>query len=255
MSKKKVILGLSGGVDSAVAAIRLLEEGYEVEGLFMRNWDSSLNKDIRGNPHVNDSVCPQEIDYLDALESARILGIKLHRVDFVQEYWDKVFTYFLDEYRKNRTPNPDILCNKEIKFKCFLEKAFAMGADYIAMGHYARVRHHPEVELLRGVDPSKDQSYFLCQLSKEQLSKTLFPIGDMHKGQVRELAKGIGSMSRRKDSTGFVLLAKEFQKFLKGICHQGNMEPSEKSSSGMGTCTTPSANIRPRSAGREHGSY
>lgn len=228
MSKKKVILGLSGGVDSAVAAIRLLEEGYEVEGLFMRNWDSSLNKDIRGNPHVNDSVCPQEIDYLDALESARILGIKLHRVDFVQEYWDKVFTYFLDEYRKNRTPNPDILCNKEIKFKCFLEKAFAMGADYIAMGHYARVRHHSEVELLRGVDPSKDQSYFLCQLSKEQLSKTLFPIGDMHKGQVRELAKRHRlNVAKKKDSTGVCFIGeRNFKEFLKNYlpAKEGNME-------------------------------
>lgn len=228
MSKKKVIIGLSGGVDSAVGVIRLLEEGYDVEGLFMRNWDSSLNNDIKGNPHVYDPVCPQENDYLDALETARILGIKLHRVDFVQEYWEKVFTYFLDEYRNNRTPNPDILCNKEIKFKCFLEKAFEMGADYIAMGHYARVRHEPEVQLLKGVDSSKDQSYFLCQLTKEQLSKSLFPIGDMYKREVRELAEKYNlNVARKKDSTGVCFIGeRNFKEFLKNYlpAQPGNME-------------------------------
>ncbi|HHX81008.1 MAG TPA: tRNA 2-thiouridine(34) synthase MnmA [Acholeplasmataceae bacterium] len=228
MSKKKVIVGLSGGVDSAVSVIRLLEAGYDVEGLFMRNWDSSLNNDIKGNPHVYDPVCPQENDYLDALETAKILGINLHRVDFVQEYWDKVFTYFLNEYRNNRTPNPDILCNKEIKFKCFLEKAFEMGADYIAMGHYARIRHEPEVQLLRGVDSSKDQSYFLCQLTKEQLSKSLFPIGDMYKREVRELAEKYNlNVARKKDSTGVCFIGeRNFKEFLKNYlpAQPGNME-------------------------------
>jgi len=118
--KKKVILGLSGGVDSAVCAIILLEQGYDVEGMFMRNWDSSLNNDVLGNPHLEDDVCPQEKDYMDAVKTAEMLNIKLHRVDFVAEYWEKVFLYFIEEYRNNRTPNPDILCNSEIKFKAFL---------------------------------------------------------------------------------------------------------------------------------------
>lgn len=228
MSKKKVIVGLSGGVDSAVSVIRLLEEGYDVEAIFMRNWDSSLNNDIKGNPHLLDPVCPQETDYMDALECARILGIVLHRIDFVQEYWDKVFTYFLNEYRKNRTPNPDILCNKEIKFKCFMEKALALGADYIAMGHYARVIHHPQVQLLRGVDSSKDQSYFLCQLSKEQLSKSLFPIGDMYKSEVRKIAEKYKlNVARKKDSTGVCFIGeRNFKEFLKNYlpAQSGNIE-------------------------------
>ena len=164
--KKKVIVGLSGGVDSASSLIRLIEQGYDVEAMFMRNWDSSLNNDVMGNPHVGDDVCPQEKDYMDALRVSEKLGIKLHRVDFVGEYWDNVFSYFLEEYRHNRTPNPDILCNKEIKFKCFLEKALSLGADYIAMGHYARVDHEAGHKLLRGIDSNKDQTYFLCQLNK-----------------------------------------------------------------------------------------
>jgi len=170
--KKRVVVGLSGGVDSAVSIIKLQELGYEVEAMFMRNWDSSLNNDILGNPHTFDDVCPQEVDYLDAVKTAEKLNVKLHRVDFVDEYWQKVFSYFLEEYKANRTPNPDILCNKEIKFKAFLEKAMAMGFDYIAMGHYARSVHAPEVELLRGIDRNKDQSYFLCQLTKAQIAKS-----------------------------------------------------------------------------------
>ena len=122
MKKKKVIVGLSGGVDSAVACLLLKQQGYEVEGMFMRNWDSTLNNDVLGNPNDLNDVCPQEKDYMDALETARILDIPLHRVDFVDEYWNNVFQYFINEYNNNRTPNPDILCNKEIKFKCFLEK-------------------------------------------------------------------------------------------------------------------------------------
>ncbi|MDD4000349.1 MAG: tRNA 2-thiouridine(34) synthase MnmA [Bacilli bacterium] len=231
MGKKKVIVGLSGGVDSAVSVIRLLDDGYDVEGLFMRNWDSSLNNDIKGNPHVLDPVCPQETDYVDALETARILGIKLHRVDFVQEYWDKVFSYFLKEYENNRTPNPDILCNKEIKFKCFLEKAEAMGADYIAMGHYARIRHYPNIELLKGVDSNKDQSYFLCQLTKVQLSKSLFPIGDLYKSEVRKIADKYNlNVATKKDSTGVCFIGeRNFKEFLKNYlpAKPGNIETIE----------------------------
>lgn len=214
--KKKVIVGLSGGVDSAVSVIRLREQGYDVEGMFMRNWDSSVNNDVLGNPHVNDPVCPQEEDYMDAVRTAEMLGIPLHRVDFVQEYWDRVFSYFLEEYRRNRTPNPDVLCNSEIKFKAFLEKADELGADYIAMGHYARSVHTPEVMLLRGVDSSKDQSYFLCRLTKAQIAKSLFPVGDMFKKDVRILAAKYNlAVATKKDSTGVCFIGeRNFRSFL-----------------------------------------
>ena len=160
--KKRVVLGLSGGVDSSVAAIRLMEEGYEVIPVFMRNWDSATNNDLLGNPDFNNDVCPQEVDYQDALKVAEKLGLKLERVDFIEEYWDYVFKYFLDEYAAGRTPNPDIMCNKEIKFKAFLEYAKRFDCDYIAMGHYARVFHDEEKGsfMLRGVDNNKDQTYF-----------------------------------------------------------------------------------------------
>ena len=199
----KVILGLSGGVDSAVAAINLIEEGYEVEGAFMRNWDSMLNNDILGNPNDFNDVCPQEKDYMDALDVANKLGIKLHRIDFVSEYWDKVFSYFLDEYKKGRTPNPDILCNKEIKFKCFLDFAMKEKADFIAMGHYANVKHTDHGSyLLRAKDNNKDQTYFLCQLTSAQLDKALFPIGDMLKPDVRKKAQEFikSSFANKTDS-------------------------------------------------------
>lgn len=226
--KKRVVVGLSGGVDSAVSIIKLQELGYEVEAMFMRNWDSSLNNDILGNPHTFDDVCPQEVDYLDAMKVAEKLNVKLHRVDFVDEYWQKVFSYFLEEYKANRTPNPDILCNKEIKFKAFLEKAMAMGFDYIAMGHYARSVHTPEVQLLRGVDRNKDQSYFLCQLTKEQIKKTLFPIGEMTKPEVRELARKYNlDIAAKKDSTGVCFIGeRNFKLFLKNYLPAipGNIE-------------------------------
>ncbi|MGI6710380.1 MAG: tRNA 2-thiouridine(34) synthase MnmA [Bacilli bacterium] len=213
----KVILGLSGGVDSAVALIKLLEKGYDVEAIFMRNWDSTLNNDILGNPNDFSNICPQEQDYLDALEVANKYHIKLHRMDFVDVYWEKVFSYFLDEYKNNRTPNPDILCNSEIKFKVFLEEAFKMEADYIAMGHYARVVHKPEVKLFKAVDKNKDQSYFLSQLNKDQLSKALFPLGDMTKDEVRKLAKEHGiKIANKKDSTGICFIGeRHFKEFLK----------------------------------------
>lgn len=227
--KKRVVVGLSGGVDSAVSVIKLQELGYEVEGMFMRNWDSSLNNDILGNPHTMDDVCPQEVDYMDALATANELGIKLHRVDFVQEYWDNVFSYFLSEYKKYRTPNPDILCNKEIKFKCFLDKAMEMGFDYIAMGHYARITHeNGKTMIYKGFDHNKDQTYFLSQLTLKQLERALFPVGDLTKPQVREIAleKNL-KIAKKKDSTGVCFIGeRNFKKFLENYlpAQPGNME-------------------------------
>ena len=219
MEKKniKVIVGLSGGVDSAVALINLKEQGYDVEAMYMRNWDSAVNGDILGNPDLLEDVCPQEKDYQDAVKVAEKLGVKIHRVDFVEEYWDNVFSYFLDEYRHNRTPNPDVLCNKEIKFKAFLEKALELGADYIAMGHYARVIHSDKHYLLRGKDGNKDQTYFLCQVNSYQLSKALFPIGDMEKPAVRQKAADYGlEVATKKDSTGVCFIGeRNFKEFLK----------------------------------------
>ena len=215
--KPRVVVGLSGGVDSAVSVIKLQELGYDVEGMFMRNWDSSLNNDILGNPHTMDDVCPQEVDYMDALATANELGIKLHRIDFVQEYWDNVFNYFLSEYKKFRTPNPDILCNKEIKFKCFLDKAMEMGFDYIAMGHYARITHeNGKTIVYKGIDKNKDQTYFLSQLSLKQLEKALFPVGDLTKPEVREIALAHNlKIAKKKDSTGVCFIGeRNFKKFL-----------------------------------------
>lgn len=228
MKKKKVIVGLSGGVDSAVACLLLKQQGYEVEGMFMRNWDSTLNNDVLGNPNDINDVCPQEKDYMDAVETARLLDIPLHRVDFVDEYWNNVFQYFIDEYNKNRTPNPDILCNKEIKFKCFLEKANELGCDYIAMGHYARVIHEDgKHTLLRGIDNNKDQSYFLCQLSQKQIEKALFPIGHLEKTEVRKIAiENNLNVAKKKDSTGVCFIGeRNFKEFLKNyiLSKPGNM--------------------------------
>ena len=167
--KKRVVLGMSGGVDSSVAAILLKEQGYEVIGVFMKNWDET---DENG-------VCPADEDYKDVIAVAEQLDIPYYSVNFVKEYWDRVFTYFLDEYRAGRTPNPDVMCNKEIKFKAFLDYAVKIGADYIATGHYARIeRDSGKVRLLRGLDDNKDQTYFLCQLSQEQLDKVILPIGE-----------------------------------------------------------------------------
>ncbi len=215
--KTKVIVGLSGGVDSAVALVRLMEQGYDVEAMFMRNWDSAVNNDVKGNPDLLDDICPQERDYQDAKKVADQLGIKLHRVDFIEEYWNSVFAYFLEEYKKNRTPNPDILCNKEIKFKTFLDKAIELGADYIAMGHYARVIHDGDKHyLLRGVDANKDQTYFLSQLTSAQLAKALFPIGDIEKPVVRKIAaeKEL-AVATKKDSTGVCFIGeRNFKEFL-----------------------------------------
>lgn len=211
---KKVIVGISGGVDSSVAALLLKKQGYEVEGLFMRNWDSSLNNDILGNPNINKvNICPQEQDYNDALEVCKKLNIKLHRIDFVKEYWDYVFKYFLDELKKGRTPNPDIMCNKYIKFDYFVKEAKRLGADYIATGHYAKIENG---YLKKSFDTNKDQTYFLSQLSKKQLENVLFPLGDIDKNEVREIAKKEGLITaNKKDSTGICFIGeRNFKKFL-----------------------------------------
>jgi len=216
MAKKKVIIGLSGGVDSSVAAHLLVESGYEVEGLFMRNWDSATNNDFLGNKTIDHDICPQEVDYADAVKVAEQLGIRIHRVDFVQEYWDRVFTYFLDEYKAGRTPNPDIMCNKEIKFKAFLDHALALGADMIATGHYAQVEHGKQVQMLRGIDRNKDQSYFLSQLTQTQLEQTLFPLGHLEKSEVRVIAAKLNlATAKKKDSTGICFIGeRNFTEFL-----------------------------------------
>ena len=227
-TKKKVMIGLSGGVDSSVAAHLLIEAGYLVEGLFMRNWDSATNNDFLGNKTIDDHICPQEVDYADAVKVADQLGILLHRVDFVQEYWDRVFTYFLDEYKAGRTPNPDIMCNKEIKFKAFLDYALGLGADMIATGHYAQVDHNGEIRMLRGVDNNKDQSYFLSQLTRKQLEKTLFPLGHLEKSKVRNIAEKLNlATAKKKDSTGICFIGeRKFTDFLQNYlpARRGKMQ-------------------------------
>ena len=211
---KKVIVGMSGGVDSAVAALLLKKEGYQVEGLFMRNWDSMLNNDTLGNPNFNENICPQEQDYNDALKTCEILGIKLHRVDFIKEYWDYVFTYFLEELKKGRTPNPDMLCNRFIKFDLFKKEALRLGADYIATGHYARLK---DGKLLKAKDQNKDQTYFLADLKPEQLENVLFPIGDYTKPEIRKIALENGlNVAQKKDSTGICFIGeRHYQEFIK----------------------------------------
>lgn len=210
---KKVVIGMSGGVDSSVSAILLKKQGYEVIGLFMRNWDTSVNGDFLGNPDLGDPICPQEQDYNDALKVCEKLDIPLHRIDFVKEYWDYVFTYFLEELKSGRTPNPDIMCNKYIKFDMFVKEAEKLGADYIATGHYARMQ---DGKLLRAIDSNKDQTYFLSQVSKKQLENVLFPIGDLEKPEVRKIAEEYGLVTaEKKDSTGICFIGeRNFTKFL-----------------------------------------
>ncbi|MFW5847711.1 MAG: tRNA 2-thiouridine(34) synthase MnmA [bacterium] len=226
---EKVVVGLSGGVDSAVSAYLLKKQGYEVIGLFMRNWDSAANNDILGNPNDPNEVCPQEQDYLDAQKIADHLNIKLHRHDFIQEYWDHVFSYFIEEYKNNRTPNPDILCNKYIKFAGFQKVAKELGADFFAYGHYARRKtENGEHFLLRGKDKNKDQSYFLSDLSQEQLAKALFPVGELNKEAVRKIAKEQNiPTAEKKDSTGICFIGeRNFKAFLKNYIFSkpGNIE-------------------------------
>ena len=181
----KVVVGMSGGVDSSVAALLLKKQGYEVVGLFMRNWDSTINNDYLGNPDINNDICPQEKDYNDALAVCEKIGIPLHRVDYVKEYWDYVFTYFLDELNKGRTPNPDVMCNKYIKFDLFVKEARKLGADYIATGHYARII---DGHLAKALDKNKDQSYFLAYVNKDIFKDVLFPLGEIEKPMVRKIA-------------------------------------------------------------------
>jgi tRNA (5-methylaminomethyl-2-thiouridylate)-methyltransferase len=211
LKNKRVVLGMSGGVDSSVAAILLKEQGYEVIGVFMKNWEE---KDDNGN-------CMAEEDYKDVVTVAEQLDIPYYSVNFVKEYWDKVFTYFLDEYKKGRTPNPDVMCNKEIKFKAFLDYAIKLGADYVATGHYARIIHEEKdgkikSVMLRGIDDNKDQTYFLCQLSQKQLEKVLFPIGEYTKPQIREIAEKYNlATAKKKDSTGICFIGeRDFNEFL-----------------------------------------
>ncbi|MGO2696380.1 tRNA 2-thiouridine(34) synthase MnmA [Bavariicoccus seileri] len=207
-TKTRVIVGMSGGVDSSVTALLLKEQGYDVIGLFMKNWDDT---DEFG-------VCTATEDYKDVEAVAQDIGIPYYSVNFEKEYWDRVFEYFLAEYRAGRTPNPDVMCNKEIKFKAFLDYAMTLGADYIAMGHYAKTERDQDgtVHLLRGADENKDQTYFLSQLSQEQLQKSLFPLGDLQKSQVREIAaKHQLKTAAKKDSTGVCFIGeKNFKQFL-----------------------------------------
>ena len=211
---KTVVIGMSGGVDSSVAAYLLKKEGYNVIGLFMRNWDSVINNDYLGNPNLDNDICPQEVDYNDAVEVCKKLDIPLHRVDFVKESWDNVFTYFLDELNKGRTPNPDVMCNKYIKFDAFFKKAKELGADYIATGHYARVI---DGKLCKAVDDNKDQSYFLAYVDKNKFKEVLFPIGELTKPMVRKIAVELDLVTaRKKDSTGICFIGeRNFRNFLK----------------------------------------
>src|SRR5574344_2394300 len=208
-----VVIGMSGGVDSSVAAYVLKRQGFNVIGLFMRNWDAALNNDIMGNPTFGENICPQEQDYNDALKVCNELDIPLHRVDFIKEYWDDVFTYFLNELKEGRTPNPDLMCNKYIKFDLFRKEAIKLGADYIATGHYARKDGY---KLLRGIDLNKDQSYFLAQVSRDHLDKVLFPVGDITKPEVRQIALKYDLITaKKKDSTGICSIGeRNFTKFL-----------------------------------------
>ena len=205
---KKVICGMSGGVDSSVSAFILQQQGYQVEGLFMKNWEEDDDTDY----------CTAAADLADAQAVCDKLGIKLHKINFAAEYWDNVFEHFLSEYKAGRTPNPDILCNKEIKFKAFLEYAAEdLGANYIATGHYVRRRGTDDnAQLLRGLDANKDQSYFLYTLSSKQVGQSLFPVGDIEKPIVRAIAEDLGLITaKKKDSTGICFIGeRKFKDFL-----------------------------------------
>ena len=229
MAKQRVVVGLSGGVDSAVTAHLLKQQGYDVVGIFMKNWEDDDDSEY----------CSSNIDFVDAAAVADVIGIEIEHVNFAAEYKDRVFAEFLREYQAGRTPNPDVLCNAEIKFKAFLDHAMRLGAEKIATGHYARVRcvaadtgepvgqdetsratardgARVRYELLKGLDPSKDQSYFLHRLNQAQLSKTLFPVGELHKTEVRRIAEEIGlPNAKKKDSTGICFIGERpFREFL-----------------------------------------
>lgn len=214
---KKVLVGLSGGVDSAVAAYLLKQQGYDVTCAFMRNWDSVANEDINGNPTLNDPVCPQESDYNDAKSVADSLGLPLLRIDFIKEYWDDVFKTFLEEYKKGRTPNPDILCNRYIKFDSFMKFAEEQGFDTVATGHYARmIKNNGVSEICKADDRNKDQSYFLVEINRKVLDHVLFPLGEIDKPTVRRIAEELHlSIAKKKDSTGICFIGeRNFRQFL-----------------------------------------
>jgi tRNA-specific 2-thiouridylase len=211
MSKKRVVIGMSGGVDSSVAAWLLKEQGYEVIGLFMKNWEDDDDSEY----------CSTRQDWIDAASVADVVGVDIEAVNFAAEYKERVFAEFLREYQAGRTPNPDVLCNAEIKFKAFLDHAVSLGADLIATGHYARVREVKEpggscFELLKAVDDTKDQSYFLHRLNQAQLSKTLFPLGEICKTEVRKIAEKLDlPNAKKKDSTGICFIGERpFRDFL-----------------------------------------
>jgi tRNA-specific 2-thiouridylase len=207
MSKKKVVIGMSGGVDSSVSAWLLKEQGYEVIGLFMKNWEDDDDSEY----------CSTREDWIDAVSVADVVGVDIEAVNFASEYKDRVFAEFLREYQAGRTPNPDVLCNAEIKFKAFLDHAMQLGADYIATGHYARVREmNGEFQLLKALDASKDQSYFLHRLNQKQLANTLFPLGEIQKTEVRKIAEQLQlPNAKKKDSTGICFIGERpFRDFL-----------------------------------------
>ena len=203
---EKIAVGMSGGVDSAVSALLLKEQGYDVCGIFMKNWDET---DEFGE-------CTAAEDYDDVRSVCDAIGIPYYTVNFTEEYWQRVFTYFLDEYKSGRTPNPDVLCNREIKFAAFKDFALSTGADYMATGHYARLAEEG-VHLIKGVDSNKDQTYFLCMLRREQLLRTMFPVGHLTKPEVREIARKANlPVAEKKDSTGICFIGeRKFRQFLK----------------------------------------
>ncbi|MEJ6348338.1 tRNA 2-thiouridine(34) synthase MnmA [Holzapfeliella sp. He02] len=207
-SKTRVVVGMSGGVDSSVTALLLKQQGYDVIGVFMKNWDDT---DEFG-------VCTATEDYEDVRKVAEKIGIPYYSVNFEKEYWDRVFEYFLAEYRKGRTPNPDVMCNKEVKFKAFLDYAMDLDADYVAMGHYAKIYRDEAgyTHLMRATDTNKDQTYFLCQLSQAQLDKTMFPLQGLTKPEVRKIAEEAGLVTaKKKDSTGICFIGdRNFRQFL-----------------------------------------
>lgn len=225
--KTRVVVGMSGGVDSSVSAWLLKEQGYDVIGLFMKNWDDT---DDQGN-------CTATEDFEDVQRVCSQIDIPYYSINFEKEYWDKVFTFFLEEYKKGRTPNPDILCNQYIKFGDFLRRAKELGADYIATGHYAQIKEvEGEKHLARGIDTNKDQTYFLYAVKKTQLVQAMFPIGNLHKDEVRKIAAKIGlSTARKKDSTGICFIgAKNFKQFIQSYvpAQQGDIRTLDEKSIG-----------------------